>query len=166
MSRNLTARTWQAIAQQRTMDVFLLLLDIMIWDDVNKEYGCLHICNNTTDVVSAHSGSPVTYIAFPVAFALPADESVGISAGTLTVTNVTQELIGYVRTLKKPMLVTLSVINFEEPDVLVATFPEFTWRQITYDVTTIVGQISLENFVSEPYPGDYMLSSVLPGIFS
>lgn len=163
MARNLTARSWEAIAHQQTNDVFILLLDIAFHNGTDWE--CIHLCNNSTDIISAASGPSTTYIAFPLAINLPSDESNVVSVGTLTVSNVTQELIGRIRALAKPMQVTVSVINAEEPDVYVGTWPCFIWRQLVYNVNTITGQISLENFLSEPYPGGTFTSSIAPGLF-
>lgn len=165
MSRDLTTTTWRAIARQRTNDVFVLLIDVMLWDADAGEYTCVHVCNNSIDIVSSASGSSVTYIAFPVDVIPPSEESRGASVGTLTISNVTQDIISAIRALTKPMLVTMSIINHMEPDEYVATWPEYIWRQLTYDVNVISGQLSLENFLSEPYPGGTMTSSIFPGLF-
>ena len=165
MARNPTALTWQALTAQYTTDAFIALLRISYWDDANQNYDCVFICNNSTDIRSSADGEEHIYISFPVGIIAPTDESGGLSKATLTITNVSQELIDQIRTTPKPMIVDIGVINSAEPDVLIAKWPHYIWRNLSYDVNAISGQISMENFVSEPYPGDRFTPATTPGLF-
>ena len=165
MARNLTARTWQAILSQETMDPFVLLLAISIKS--GADWLCVYLTNNSVDLVStvADGSTPQTYIAFPFQITLPRAEPGKISQVQLSVTNVSRELIDYIRAVKDPMVINLYVINATEPDIVVAEHLNYTWRGLQYNASTITGTISLEDYLSKSYPSELMTPSNFPGLF-
>lgn len=168
MPRNLTLATWEALLSQETQVPFLVLLTISMDQLGDGNWTCLHLTNNNEDVVStiADGVTPETYISFPFEFTLPASTPGQISQVSLSVTNVSQELIDYIRNVVSPMVVNLYIVTATEPDVIVVEHPAYTWRNLQYDVSTISGSISLENLLSEPFPGDLMAPYNFPGLFS
>lgn len=165
MSRNLTARTWEAILSQETMDPFVLLLTISAKYAGN--WSCIYLTNNSEDLLSnVQDGSTVhNYIAFPFQITLPRAEPGKISQVQLSVTNVSRELIDYIRNVEEAMVVNLYVINAEEPNVIVAQHLNYTWRGLQYNASTITGTISLEDYLSKSYPAELMTPSNFPGLF-
>lgn len=168
MPRNLSLATWEALLAQETQTAFVVLLTISMDQAGDGNWTCLHLTSNNVDVEStvADGVTTETYIAFPFSFTLPASNPGQISSVTFSVTNVSQELIDYIRNVAAPMVVNLYVINADEPDTIVVQHPAYTWRNLSYNVQTISGTISLENFLSEPFPGDLMAPYNFPGLFS
>lgn len=166
MPRNLTARTWQAILSQETMDPFVLLLTISIKS--GGQWLCVYLTNNSLDLVSTvqDGSTPQTYIAFPFQITLPRSEPGKISQVQLSVTNVSRELIDYIRNVTEPMLVNLYVVNAAEPNIVVASHTNYTWRGLQYNASTITGTISLEDYLSKSYPSELMTPANFPGLFA
>lgn len=148
------------------MDPFVLLLTISIKQ--GADWNCIYMTNNSVDVAStvADGSTPQAYISFPFEITLPRAEPGKISQVTLSVTNVSRELIDYVRAVEAPMIVNLFVINTAEPDVIVAQHNNYTWRGLQYSPATISGTISLEDYLSKSYPSELMTPSNFPGLFS
>jgi len=167
MARDLTLTTWEALLSQETQTAFLVLLTISMDQLGDGNWTCLHLTSNNVDVEStvADGVTTETYISFPFDFTLPANNPGQISSVTLSVTNVSQELIDYIRNVPVPMVVNLYVVSSVEPDVVITQHPAYTWRNLSYNASTISGTISLENFLSEPFPGDLMTPYNFPGLF-
>lgn len=171
MPRNLSLATRQALLGQQTDEAFILLLVLSYVPSGSdggsaEDWQCVHLAKNETDIVSAVTGASETYISFPIQFNLPASEPGRISTVTMSVTNVSQDLIDTVRSIDVPMLATMYLINVSEPDTIIAQFPGYIWRNLNYNAGTLSGQLSLENTLSEPYPGETMSPYNFPGLFS
>lgn len=164
----ITDATWQALLSQETNAVFPKLLEINIDQAGDGNWSCIYLTDNNTDLVSnVQDGlTDRTYISFPFALALPGSSPGQVQSVQLSVTNVSRELIDYVRSVVVPMTISITIINASEPNIILARHEDYVWRNLRYDAMTIVGDISTENFLSEPYPGDLMAPYLMPGLFT
>ena len=83
----------------------------------------------------------------------------------LSIDNVSRDIIASIRSIQTPPSVTMEVVLGSDPDTVEASFPDFELQHIGYDALTITGDLGIESFMSEPYPGDIFSPARFPGLF-
>lgn len=157
MTRSVSTDFKEAAFAQETGEVFVLLLDISHadWADtlrITSDY------NGTTS-----GGNEYTY--YPVDIELPSDEEANIAMGKLRVDNVSPVIAATFRALSSPPSVTIKAVLASDPDTIEVEYTGFQLVNITYDLYVVEASIVIEDFYSEPFPGDCFLPSTFPGIF-
>jgi hypothetical protein len=160
MSRNTSTTFREAVFAQETGEAFIILITI----DHDDLADPIRVCSNATDVVLARNGGE-TYIAYPFEFSLPDDTDERISAGTITIDNVSTDIAKGIRALIVPPTVTIEIVLASDVNTIEASFDNFELIDVQYDSMTIQGNISIQNFMNEPYPGGIMGPANFPGIF-
>lgn len=147
----------QAIYAQETGEVFVVLVEID-HDDLPSP---IRICSNDVDITS--NGN--VYVAYPFNIELPSEEEGDLPQARLTVDNVDRSLTEAIRTIQTPPSVRIMIVLASDPDTIEVDMPDFVFTNISYDAQTVTGTISIENFMSEPFPGDVFTPSQFPGLF-
>ena len=156
MSRTLTPQAIQAMMSRDTTEVFLPLLTLY-----PEGQSPIRLVSNTQDITSRGN----VYTAFPFEPVFPKDEEGQIASAKIRLDNVTRSLIDEIRSLASPLRVALEVVLASTPDTVEVGFYDFTLRSVTYDATKLEGTLTLEDFLSEPYPKDIMSAAMFPGQF-
>ncbi len=159
MSRNPTLTFKQALFAQETDKVFAVLLEIRSGTPPNYEY--IRANNSGEDITSNSEIFPY----YPFDINLPSDEAENVPQAKLTIDDVDQTLIEAIRELDHAPTVRLMVVLADNPDTVEVDFADFTFTNIGYDALTITGTISVENFMSEPFPGDTIVPSKFIALF-
>ena len=154
-STSLTFR--EAIYSQQTNEVFIVLVEI----DHDDFASPIRVCNNSEDITS--NGN--VYVAYPFQIELPSDEDGDIPQAQLVIDNVDRSLTEAIRSIQSPPTVRIMVVLVSDPDTVEIDLPGFVFTNISYDVMTITGIISIENFLNEPFPGDIFTPTQFPGLF-
>jgi hypothetical protein len=157
VSRSTSTTFREAVFSQETSEVFIVLITI----DHDDLAAPIRVCSNSVDIVSRGN----TYIAYPFEITLPDDSDEKISAGSITIDNVSGEIAKGVRLLQTPPTVSIEVVLASSPDTVEASFTNFELINVQYDANTIRGNLSIQNFMTEPYPGGIMGPSNFRGIF-
>ena len=157
MSRSPTLTFRQAINAQNTEEVFLVLLEIAYGSPAQY----IRACSGGQNIVS--NGDE--YIYYPFDLNLPSDEAENIPQAQLTIDNIDQTLIEAIRNLSAAPTVRLMVVLASAPDTIEVDFADFSFTNISYDALTITGTITVENFLSEPFPGDTFVPSNFVALF-
>ena len=157
MSRSPSNTFREAVFSQQTTEAFIVLLTID-HDDLSTS---IRVCLNSTDIVS----NGLTYQGYYFDISLPDDSDENISSGKITIDNVSGQIIDGIRLLDTPPNVQIDVVLASDPDTLEATFPDFQLTDVTYDALTIQGNLSIQNFMNEPYPGGIMGPNNFRGLF-
>ena len=159
MSRTVPANSFAAMTAGETADVFIQLLTITNGDSPPST---IYVSNNSENVF--YDGQ--TFVNYPFALETPTDEAGNIAEARLAIDNVSRVLLDDLRTFTAPLSITMQVVNVSQsPPELVAEWLDFELRQVSYDVFTISGRLTQENFLSEPYPKDLMTGATYPGQF-
>lgn len=158
MSRSTSAAFKAAVYAQQTDEIFLILLRLTLPTD---PVSYLYLVNNTSDIVS----NGQTYTAFPFSISLPTDENGRPSEATIAIDNVSRALVDELRGLTAPLGVRIQLIRASDPDVIEAEFDDFELRDVRYDAFSIQGRLTLESFISEPYPKDTLSAGNFAGLF-
>lgn len=157
MSRTVSSIFKSAVFGQQTDEAFILLIEID-HADLSEP---IRVSSDGVDTVS--NGN--TFVAYPFEISLPSNPETGVSQARLTIDNVSQTIITSIRNISDPPTATLQIVLASDPDTVEVEFSGFELRNVQYDVFTITGDLSIESFMSEPYPGGSFLPSTFPGLF-
>ena len=157
MSRSVSDTFKSAAFGQETSEAFLVLLEIDHADLASP-------IRVTSDGVDTTSGGE-TFVAYPFEMSLPSNPETGVSQAQLTIDNVSQDIITSIRNITTPPSVVIRVVLASAPSTIEAEFSGFELKNVSYDALTITGTMTIESFMSEPYPGGSFLPSSFPGLF-
>lgn len=121
----------------------------------------VRLSSDTVDTIS----NGETFLAFQFKVDLPDDPHEGITQGKFMIENIDRGLIEGIRSVTTAPTMQIDIILASDPDVLEASFPGFEMTNVNYNVMTLTANISIESFMTEPWPGDSFLPSKFPAIF-
>ncbi len=157
MSRNISLNAKKALFASEMSEVFLVLLTIDHISLANP----IRVCNNVKNIASRGA----EFIAFPFHLNLPSEDEDRPQRAKLVIDNIDRLIVKTIRELSTPPNVLIEIIRAEDPDVVEASFPDFSFTNIRYDANIVEGDLTIESFVSEPYPFGTFNPSYFPGIF-
>lgn len=123
------------------------------------------ISANVTDIVYGTVSRGNTFVFMPFTMSLPGDSEDSAPKTTISIDNVSRELVPTIRALTSPPTVTMELVMASTPDFVEALLPGFDLTSISYDAMTISGTLSVELLVSEPFPAGTFTPSQFPGLF-
>jgi len=159
MARTLPTTIVQAFNAQTTSILPLVLLTV-----THSSFTAVRVVNNTQDVVSNSN----TFTAFPFTIVLPADTEELEPVFRVTITNVTRLLIEELRTIagsRERALVTIHLVEYDDPDTVLIEWSDFEMADISYNATTMAFALTIESFLTEPFPALSFTPSTTPGVF-
>lgn len=155
MPRNIPGTSLQAILAQQTGEAILCLLDI------TDENGVVYrMSNDSVDTVVVD----VTYLALPFDIIFPDSVDGQQQQATLTLENVSRDLIDEIRLHTLPLTVDMRLVLGSDPTEILAEWNDFKMRQVSYDAMTLQGQLTQASFMNEMV-GVLMTGSNFPGLF-
>ncbi len=157
MSRALSNTLRQAINSQETAEVFLILLTID-HDDLLEP---IRVSNDIVDTVS----NGESFIALPFQLELPNDDENGSPRAKLTIDNVDRQIVLAVRSISTAPNMNVKIVLASDPDTIEAEFPNFKFTNISYNQLTVSGDVTVEDFMLEPFPAGNFNPSEFPGIY-
>ena len=157
MSRPVSATARQASYDAETSEAFLILLTL---NHVDLS-GPIRVANNAVDVVSRGD----TFLAFPFRLQLPSDSDERPPRARLQIDNVDRQIVQAVRSVTGAIGVLMEIVLASDPDTLEAAFPDFELQEVRYDALVVEGDLGIEAFLREPFPGDRFTPSGYPGLF-
>ena len=160
MSRNTSVSFREAVNSPETSEVFLVLLELSS-DEFSSAVDRIRL---TSDSVATISNGEI-YQAFPFELALPEDTPDALPTASLTIDNVDRTIIQEIRGITGPINVRMMIVLASDPDTIEIDIPDFKLKHITYNALTISGTLTIDSFLSEPFPGDRFVPSLFPGIF-
>lgn len=158
MPRTLPTSVITAVNSQTTTNVFLVLLEIS-----HSAVPTFYLVNNTENIVSGAN----TYIAFPFAVTLPPDDPELQVRARLTLSHVTSEL-NILRTLagqRERVAFSLKVIEASAPTVILQSISGLVAASVSYNADAMDIDLTIDNFLTEPFPSATFSPSTFPGIF-
>ena len=147
----------EAVNDQDTEEVFIVLLTIEHPDMEDTLYF-------TLDAVNTISRGN-TYLALPFELTPPEESPDQPPVAKLVLDNVDRQIVYLLRSISSPLTVKFEVVLSSDPDMVEAVWEGFQLRNIKYDALTIQGDLTLENFLQEPYPSGVFCPAWFPGLF-
>jgi hypothetical protein len=160
MSRSLSIASVQSLLAQQTGEAYLVLLTI------KSAAGSIlaRWTSDAVDTVVTDVSPNETHTPYPFDLSLPDNTEGRTPSATLTIDNVSRTLIEDIRTLADPLTVTMKVVLGSDPTDTLVEFPDYTLQGVSYNATSISGQLTLETFLQEQV-GRIMTGSNYPGLF-
>lgn len=140
-----------------TADVWLVLLTIA-HDAIDPP---IRVVNNTEDVTSRGE----TFTAYPFNLVLPDEREDAPPRARLEIDNVSREIAQAIRSITSAPTVTIEIIRAADPDTVEMSWPFFSLRNIKWDSKVVSGDLTVEDFTSEPYPAGIFSPASFPGVF-
>ena len=166
MSRDTSITFRAAVYGQHTSEAFLILVKIDHDDFVGLSLDPLRFTNDGVDTESDCDGGTETYTAWPFQVILPSNIESGVTRGSIVIDNIDRSIVSAIRQISSaPCDVSLWVVLASDPDSVEAEFTGFHFTGIDYNELTISGELTIESFLNEPFPGDTFLPSTFPGLF-
>lgn len=157
MSRNVSAELKQAVYAQETEQEFVVLVALSHPDLAAP----IRVNSSGKDVVS----NGETFLAYPFEVVLPDDVDDRPPRAKLRIDNISREIVLAVRGISSAPFVTIQIVMATAPNTIEAEFPDFRLSNITYDQLTVEGDLTLEEFIGEPYPARVFSPADFPGLF-
>lgn len=145
-----------AFAQDAT-DIWLVLLTIE-HDDLSAP---IRVVNNTENVTS----NSELFVAFPFDITLPDNRDGSPPTAKLAIDNVSREIGEAIRSISSPASVKIQIVRHAALDTVEIEWPYFTLRNVKWDMLKVSGDLSFEDFVTEPYPAGKFVPAQFPGLF-
>lgn len=156
MSRSVSSTFKSTAFGSQTSEAYIVLLTI----DHEEMDEPFYVTSNGVEVIS----NGVLFYPYPFTITLPDDTERPFSQGRLTIDTVSQTMVA-ARWFNTPVTITIQIVLASDPDTVEIEFPDFELTDLTYDDQTISGNLSIESFVEEPFPGDAFIPSYFPGLF-
>jgi len=105
------------------------------------------------------------FVYYPMQITLPDDAENSVPSASLVIDNIDLQIMREIRQMTDSPTIKMQVVLASSPDIIEAEFDGFKFDTIDADALTINGQLSLDHFYKEPFPGTSMLPSNFSGIF-
>ena len=151
--------------KEETDQVFIVLLEFTsdeISQNINVASDPLQVLPiaNVYGVVS--NGVEYQFSEFDIR--LPKDDKTGAISAKIIIQNVDQAMIDEVRSITKPLNMTVKIVLSRDPDYIEREYTGFVLTNIQYDAFTIEGDLSMDFWELEPFPSIRFTPSGFPGL--
>jgi len=157
MSRSLSTAFRSALTAQETSEAILMLLEI----DHASLGSPIRV---GSDAVNTTSNGEV-FVAYPFELQIPNDNDDGPPVAKLRIDNVDQTLTATIRSITTPPTCRMMLVLASDPDTIEIDLPGFEMKNISADKSSISAELTIENFMNEPFPGPKFMPSSFPGLF-
>lgn len=157
MSRSVSSAAVLGCFSQETDQVYLALLRLDHADLVSPIY----VVNNTEDITS--NGD--LYTAFPFRIEFPTDSGDELVHVVLSIDNVDRSIVEAIRTCTSRPSVELEIVLAASPNTIEAGPFIFSLIGAEYNQFVVSGELSYEDILNEPYPGDRFTPAEFFGLF-
>jgi hypothetical protein len=167
LSRNVSNALKAASFAQQTDAAFITLLTITNANLVTP----IRVCDDPNQVLPLAGVRGVVsrgeeFIFLPFLISLPAEDDTGIGKATLTIDNVSREIVLAVRNAASSKIyVKIEVVLSSDLNAPEVSMDNFILERTRYDAFTVTGDLSVEYYDLEPFPARRFTPSDFPGVF-
>ncbi len=164
--RSISATTWQAIAAQETGVVFITLLELN-----HSTLGSpIRASSDPTEVFGSGeqgtTSNSIEYPFFPFDLILPDQTEDTPPRARLSIDNIDRSIVEAIRNATgDPITVAVQVVTDAEKDTSLVGTLTFSLVNVSYDATTVSGDLTYEFILDEPYPEGVFGPTDFPGLF-
>lgn len=123
------------------------------------------IMETPRDVVYGVTSRNQDFIFLPVNISLPSEEFAGAPKCSLSINDVSKQLVPIIRTISGPPKILMELVLASTPDVVEAQFPGFYIINFSYSAESVQAELSMINYASEPFPAYTFTPAYFPGLF-
>jgi len=126
-----------------------------------KDKPPLHLVNNN----EVFRSNGIDYQPFPFALNLPSDTGERLPRIQIAISNISNEIIEAIRSESTPPVLTIELVSSAFPDIVEKRLDFLTLRSVSYDATTITGELEVINVMSSGFPSEVYDPIHFPGLF-
>jgi hypothetical protein len=156
MSRMVSPQNQADIQATSSSVAWLFLLTIEA-----KDKPPLYLVNNNEVFVS----NGIEYQPFPFALNLPSDTGERLPRIQIVISNISNEIIEAIRAEITPPVLTIEMVSSAYPDIVEKRLDFLTLRGVSYDASTITGELEVINVMSTAFPAESYSPVHYPGLF-
>lgn len=157
MPRTLSSAAVAAVMRQHTEEVFLLLATFT-HVPTNETY---RAALNTENVTS--NGEVFTATWFDIQ--LPETGNKAPQGAQVTIDNVDLRFVGLLRSITKPLQVTLQIVLASQPDEVEMELTDLVLREANWDASKITGRLASEDPLNQAFPAHQYDPRSFQGLF-
>lgn len=158
MPRTLSTRMLRAATARETSEVLCTLLTLSHASFLTP----IRVNDSGADITS----NGFLYQAFPFEPVFPRDTEEGPPLVTLTICNVSREIVDALRTIQGDRVqAKFKVILAGQPDTVEYGPLNFELKDVRYDAFVVEGTLGYEDLLNEPFPKDTMTPPRFPALF-
>lgn len=164
--RPLSNAAKMAMYAQQTSEVFIILITIEhpnFTDPIRVASDSFEVLPDAGVRGVLSRGMEFVYV--PFTLELPQEDDTGVSRATLSIDNISREIVAYVRQASSSLNVTIEIVLSSNVDLVEITAPDFKLDNVSYDAFTVTGDLTMEYFELEPFPARRFTPSDFPGLF-
>jgi hypothetical protein len=105
------------------------------------------------------------FLFIPFNITLPVDQAGTVPVCKITFNDITQILSPIIREITDNPSVSVQLVLYSDTNNIISELPNFLMSNITYNMNTVQVDLTLESFVTEPFPAHTFTPSIFPGIF-
>lgn len=117
--------------------------------------------DNTVNIISRE----MLFTALPLKIKITPDDGQTLQRITLTLDNISLELINWVRALTYPIPVTIETIFSGQPDIVEQSISDLIIKQIEYSAQSITATLFADDDFNQKIPSDTYNPLEFPGVF-
>ena len=123
------------------------------------------ITETSSDVIYGTQSRGNDYLFLPAQITLPSQTEEAPPQMRISIDNVSRDLVAEIRALSSPPAFQVELVTADDPDTVLAMWPEFLMANIQYNATTINADLVIETLQAEPYPAGTFTPAEFPGVF-
>lgn len=139
-----------------TKEIWLVLLTIS-HADIDPP---IRVVNNTESITSRGN----EFVGFPFDITLPDSKQDAPPRARLTIDNVSREISQAIRLVSTAPAFLIEVVRAGDPDTVEVSWPFFKMLSVDWDVDSVSGDLSIEDFMTEPFPAGIFGPISFPGL--
>lgn len=155
-----------ALYAQETSEAFIVLLTI----DHPTFTQPMRVSSDPTELLpdagvrgTISRGDEFMFLPFNIE--LPQEDDTGAYRASLSVDNVSREIVAAVRRANSALSVKIEIVLSSTPNTVEVSVPDFRLEKVNYDAMTVSGELSIEYYELEPFPSRRFTPSDYPGLF-
>lgn len=159
MSRTLSTDGMKAVLARETDEEFVTLLVL-----THETFAEPLRFNDSANIVT-HDGDD--YEPFPFQGTLLSEPADAPPAAHLAIDNTDQRIGAAISQTagKDPVSVNFKIVRASDPDVIEAAYPDLRLTGVSEKLQIVQGGLTVEDFTSEPFPGDNFTPAKFPALF-
>lgn len=166
MPREMSNTAKQAVYAQQSEEVFIVLLTIEHENFTQP----IRVASDPFEVLPDAGVRGVVsrgdeFLFVPFTINLPLQDDQGIARASLSVDNISREIVAAVRQASTALTVGIEIVLASDVDTPEMSIQDFRLESVSYDAFTVSGDLSVEYYDLEPFPARRFTPSDFPGMF-
>jgi len=120
----------------------------------------------TTPLVYGTTSRGNDYLFVEASVSVPDENDRSPPASTMTISNVSRELIPLARSVTSPPQVQLEAVFASDPDTVLLEIPRLDMIGLRYNAQELTFSLAMDAFANEPFPAGSFTPADFPGLFT